>query len=205
MKRFTSMMFALVLILGLDLAEAKERPQDAAALKAKRDQEAAALLNGTLWSVEMMPLSGEKGKKPLQDTLKFEGGKITSTALSKEGYPTSNYTLTVGEDGLVVWETMQTKEGAGVVFWRGERQGDTMRGILSKQPTEGKNTDYSFSGKILVSPETPPGAPPATATPPEQVNPPPLPSDGSSVGAGAPTQSAPRPKATTAQKKKGWW
>lgn len=223
MRRWTSVAFAMIctFILTTAPAGAKESPQDAAALKAKREKEAAALLNGTVWSVNMTALS-EKGKQPEQDTLKFEGGKITSMALSKEGYPSSNYTLTVGEDVLVVWETMQTKEGTGVAFWRGERQGDTMRGILSKQPLEGNNVDYSFSGKMsgTVAP-APAAAPPApeavspammdaTSQPPAAASPPgseqpmaaPPPPAAPETKAAAP---APAPQPAAPKKKKGWW
>ena len=231
MKRWTRVVLAMLcaFILTPVPAGAKVDPKAAAEaeLKAKREKEAAALLNGTVWNVEMVPLSGEKGKKPLADTLTFEGGKINSKSLSKEGYATSNYTLTVEVGDLVIWETMQSKEGTGVVFWRGERQGDTMRGILSKQPTDGKNVDYSFSGKVLspaappaspaVVPEAPPVAPspavtdPAsqhsmTASAPAAEQPVALPA--------APARAAPETKAAAPapaqppaapKKKKGWW
>lgn len=225
--RFTFAMICALLLTSVP-AGAKENPKDAAVLREKREKEAAALLDGTLWSVEMMSLSGEKGKKSLQDTLRFEDEKIASTALSKEGYPSSNYTLTVGEDGLIVWETMQTKEGAGVVFWRGERQGDTMRGILSKQPLEGNNVDYSFSGKMTgaaapaAAPAATPAAmtdatsqPPMTAAPPEPehlITTPAAPQPAAqelasqvSAPASAPQPAAPPRPVTAQKKKKGWW
>ena len=118
--------------------------------KAEREKKAAAGLNQTEWAVEMIPVSGSReAKRPVKDTLFFEGGKVTSKRLVDSGYPGSNYTLTVEDDGAVVWETMQTKEGEGVAFWRGELRGEEMRGILSKHPVKGDPMDLSFSGKMM--------------------------------------------------------
>ena len=79
--------------------------------------------------------------------------------MEKSGYPASNYSLTLGGDGRAVWETMQTKEGEGVAFWRGEVEGATMRGVLSKHPTEGPAEDYSVSGHSMKDAKiTVPGA-----------------------------------------------
>ncbi len=108
--------------------------------------QAAARLKGTAWAIELTPMTGEKPKRPLTDTLHFENGKIGSDGLTKSGYPATNYTLTIGDDNTPVWESMQTKEGEGVSFWRGELRGETMRGILSKHPIEGNAEDYSFVG-----------------------------------------------------------
>ena len=104
-----------------------------------------AKLNGTNWALELKP-SGGGNKKPLQDTLTFQDRQILSKLLSKDGYLGSNYTLTVQEDGSAIWETMQTKESGGVVFWRAEIQGDAMQGVLSKQPAEGATEEFSFIG-----------------------------------------------------------
>ena len=164
MKRTGAIAFAAVcaIILTSTPAGAKQTSaeREAAELQAKREKEAAAALNGTTWVISMTRL-GQKSDKPLQDTLKFDAGKITSIQFAKNGYIPSNYTVTVGDGSLVVWETMQAKEGAGVVFWRGERQGEAMQGILSKQPADGKNEDFSFSGKIAGVPPAPPAAPAA--------------------------------------------
>ncbi len=118
-------------------------PAALAAQKAK--QKAAAQLNGTEWVVECTPMSGEKLKKPMTDTLQFNNGKLTSTRLTKDGYMPSNYTLSVGDDGVPIWETMQTGD-TGMASWRGELHGETMTGIFSHHPVEGAAQDYSFLG-----------------------------------------------------------
>lgn len=111
-----------------------------------KSTEAARQLNGTVWSLELAPLSGPPPKRPLTEVLRFEQGKLTAEHLATDGYPASNFTLSVGDDNIPVWETMQAVDGKGVVFWRGELHGETMQGILSKHPLEGATEDYSFAG-----------------------------------------------------------
>ncbi len=106
-----------------------------------------AQLSGTKWLIELTPISGGGKVKPAKDSVTFDATKIGSEHLVKQGYPQSNYTLTISEDGTAVWETMQTKEGEGVAFWRGEFHGELMRGVLSKHPLKGDPEDFSFSGR----------------------------------------------------------
>lgn len=124
-------------------------------------------LDGTQWTIEWTPLGDGKGK-PHKDTVTFTGPKVSSQRLSKAGYPDTNYTLTAQEAQPPVWETMQTKEETGVVFWRGEIHGATMRGVISMHPKEGSPEDFAFSGKqtagaplttALGAPATEPGHP----------------------------------------------
>lgn len=167
-KKLCVSLWLLVLLAVPAGAHGKEQQEGSslAAERAERERRAASQLNGTTWTVDMTPLSGEKAQKPLKDTLTFDAGKVTSQVLSRDGYPTSNYTLTIHDDGAVVWETMQTKEGAGVAFWRGERHGDTMRGILSRHPAEGASLDYSFSGTAAASEAPQPTTTPLASTSP---------------------------------------
>ena len=104
-----------------------------------------AKLDGSRWEIEWKPIAG-KGK-PQKDALTFTKRTIASERLIKAGYPETNYTLTVKENEPAVWETMQTKEGEGVVFWRGEFHGAGMRGVVSKHPLEGGTEDFSFVGR----------------------------------------------------------
>ena len=112
-----------------------------------REEEVRATLDGTTWPLDVTPLSVGGKVKGYKDTVTFTARQVTSDKLSKGGYPSSNYSLTIGDDGVPVWETMQTKEAAGVVFWRGELHGSAMRGVVSKHPTEGAAEDFSFVGQ----------------------------------------------------------
>lgn len=137
-----------------------------AASKAKQQAEAAAQLGGSEWAVECTSMSGEK-KKPMNDTLTFEQGTLTSAMLTKDGYTTSNYTLSIGEDGIPVWETMQTHAEKGNAFWRGELHGDKMSGVFSHHASDGTAHDYSFLGQRTASVAAAEAAAPAVpATPP---------------------------------------
>ena len=101
-------------------------------------------------ALEMKPLSDQKGKRPRQDTLTFEGRQVTSTNLFREGYPTSSYSVTVQtESGMVIWETMQTGPNGEVVCWRGEYDGQRMRGVVTRQKDGKELESFSF---IAVSP-----------------------------------------------------
>lgn len=121
--------------------------------KKSKDEGGRARLNGTNWSLDLVRISGsdkEKGKNE-KDTVTFGTRTVSSDRLSKAGFPTSNYSVNVGDDGaLLVWETMQAHgEGKGVAFWRGEIRGDNMEGILSKQPTGSAPEEFSFTGRQM--------------------------------------------------------
>ncbi len=193
----------------------------------KLREEVRGKLNGTSWTLELRLLNSDK--KPLQDTVSFSGRTVTSKRLSKAGYPTSNYSLTIGENGLIVWETMQTKEGEGLAFWRGEFSEATMRGVLSQQPTDGPTENYSFIGKqaggnafsAAPAAEQPASTPAVSATesvpapaapapePAAPVSTPPEASVSAPPPALAPAVVAPQPAQAPAtepppKKKKGW-
>lgn len=110
----------------------------------KQRDEVRAMLDGTTWTID---LRSDATGKTKQDTLTFQGRTVSSGWLTKSGYGASNYSLRIQDDGLVIWETMQSKEGEGLAFWRGELQNDAMSGALSKQPTKGASESFSFSGK----------------------------------------------------------
>ena len=146
-----------------------------------------AKLNGTTWALELRPLEG--GGKPVKDTLTFTTTQVTSERLGKAGFASSNYSVNVKDDLSVSWETMQAKEGEHA-FWRGEIEGELMRGVLSQQPTQGPAANFSFAAKQAgekkadTTPAKEPAAQPAPAAasssagtsvmvePPAPVNPP---------------------------------
>ncbi len=141
--------------VGVSLAKESSKAKGAASgggasmdAKLEAEKRAREALNGTQWVLELAPMSGEKEKRPTQDTVRFQGGTITSEKLSSEGFPTTNFSITIGGDGVTVWETMQTAKDNTVIFWRGELHGETMRGLLSRHAASGAVTDWSFSGRL---------------------------------------------------------
>ena len=106
-----------------------------------------AKLNNSQWDVDIMLLTG--GGKPAVDKLVFRENKFSAEKYAALGFAASNYTLTVQEDSMTVWETMQTAEKGGTIFWRGEINGPMteMRGVLSHQKADGSSEDFSFVSK----------------------------------------------------------
>jgi len=122
---------------ALQLAKKKE-----AELKKANEE-----LSKNVWDVYLVPLADRKSK-PQSDSLTFSEGKFTSKDKSEKGYASSNCTVTVQEDGTVVWETMQADAAGNVIFWRGELKDKIMQGMLSTQPKDGKNQDFSFTSAV---------------------------------------------------------
>ena len=118
----------------------KEVKKERALRDKKRKQ-----LEGSLWDVEMTPMSGKgKGKK---DVLVFKENRFSAEKFSQEGFEPTNFTITVKEDGITVWETMQSSgSGKDIIFWRGEigQKMSDMRGVVSIQHANGINDDFSF-------------------------------------------------------------
>ena len=158
---------------------------DAETLREQQRQAIRAKLNGTTWNVQ---LTSDAGGKKEQDTLIFTDRTIESKRLGKSGYGTSNYSVRVDGD-IDVWETMQTKEGEGMAFWRGELYGEKMAGALSQQPKEGAPQNFSFGATKVTS--VPPPAPPAA---PEVQ----APADAAPTAPPEPAVSAPAPVAPKA-------
>lgn len=132
-------------------------PVTPSAKPAMPEDDVRAQLEGTRWAVNLMPLGGADKAKPRQDAVLFTGKTVSSESLTKAGYPGSNYSLTIEDGGMATWETMQTKEGEGVVFWKGEVNGSKLQGVLSKHPANAAPEDFSFSGveasgKVIVVP-----------------------------------------------------
>jgi hypothetical protein len=167
MKRIGITLFVLSFLITAFLAEsiaiAKEETKAEAIppvvdpVVARREQEAKAKETLSLkeWTIYLITMS-EKKMKTDTDILTFAEGKIISKNLSLKGYPSSNYTVTVQEDETIIWETMQTAENGDIAFWRGELQGELMRGVLSMHPVKGEVKDSTFSTvPIEVKPAEP--------------------------------------------------
>jgi hypothetical protein len=161
-------------------------------LKAKKEE-----LNGTEWNVNVTSAADKTKSHP--DTLKFQDGRFESAKLKADGFNSTNYTLTLQEGGPTVFETMQSHENGAVVFWRGEWDGESMRGLLSKQK-DGKSEDSYFSSttKQDIAKSS------VVETPKEEVpavEPETEPADETA----APVEEKPAPAKEEPKKKKGWF
>jgi len=95
-------------------------------------------LDGMTWQVKFV------AGTPFQsiDIIHFSEGRMVSENMDLNGYKSSNYSLTRDGD-RIIWETMQTSN-TGVALWRGEVEGEQMKGVLSLRPKDGKPQDFSF-------------------------------------------------------------
>lgn len=109
----------------------------------KKIAEKKAELNNHEWEVSLSSPAA-KGEVAT-DVLVFKGQQFESKSMTAKGYKPTNYTVSLQEGGPTVWETMQSTDKGEPVFWRGEWEGESMRGVMSKQVGEGKNEDYYFS------------------------------------------------------------
>jgi len=132
----------------------KKAPSPAQADKAAADALAAnraliakkkQALNNTEWQITITNLTTKGKEEP--DEIIFTGNQVKCVGMAKRGFSETNYTLTVQEDGSLVWETMQSSEEAGTAFWRGEIDSSlqTMHGALSYQPDSETTVDYMFA------------------------------------------------------------
>ena len=149
--------------VSLSLAREEKKPvaraKDSALARKEAEARARVKLNAKTWTIQTISYVGKKTETGT-DTLTFSDGKITSKNLSEKGYATSNYTLTLKEDGVIIWETMQRTEGGDLAFWRGELQGEMMSGMFSLHPIKGEIRDFNFTTEstevVAAQPETPP-------------------------------------------------
>lgn len=127
-------------------------------------------LIGTVWRLELKPMFGEPLPEPLSDMITFSGGQVASQYFGSQGYSPSAFTVAIGADGVEVWEATQLNLDAGIVLWKGELEGGTVRGIVSRQPLEGVSQDFVFIGEEVEpepEPQPEPSAPATEAAPAE--------------------------------------
>jgi hypothetical protein len=115
-------------------------------------------------TIEQMALLEEKGREALKarewivyltakgeksanetDVYVFGDGTMESKGLFARGYPVSNITLSIANDGAVIWETMKTTATKDKAFYRGELRGNVMTGTMVMKSSKGLVSTFSFS------------------------------------------------------------
>ncbi|MFH1508275.1 MAG: hypothetical protein ABIG46_07635 [Candidatus Omnitrophota bacterium] len=132
---------------------AAEKPKDTPAPKQALSKDArltlkkekSKQLNNSEWEIKLA--SFDNKRKSDKDIIIFRNNQISSQNLTRNGFAPTNYTLTVQEDGIAVWETMQKNDKGDVIYWRAEINADLtkMQGVLSKHLNNKPAQDYSFS------------------------------------------------------------
>jgi REP element-mobilizing transposase RayT len=101
-------------------------------------------LDGTAWAIEMIGVSGQSARKTMTDTIRFENGKIYTDELKKRGFNATNFSVSQGQGGMTTWETVQSNAEGETISWRGDWQGDAMKGVMSSS-VQGDFSFYSMS------------------------------------------------------------
>ena len=101
-------------------------------------------LGGFAWELKLTPVQEELAHESFTDHLQFKGGQVISTKLMGKGFTPFNYTINQQTHGKMVWQTTQTNADGTTIRWYGIVAGDKMRGVLSENPVQGENRDFSF-------------------------------------------------------------
>lgn len=119
------------------------------------EQSARLILSSKEWTVYVSPESG-KGKTETDAITFISEGQVSTKNISAKGYSPSNFQLTIQDNGLAVWETMQVDKDKNVVFLRGNLKGDEMTGSFFFKPVKGSPSTYLYT---TVAPPAPAPAP----------------------------------------------
>ena len=127
--------------------------QTAAMAEQKRimEEKGRAALKAREWIVYLTA----KGTKAANETDVYvfgDGTTMESKGLSARGYPVSNITVTVGNDGSVVWETMKTTAADDKAFYRGELRNGVMAGTMVLKSAKGQVSTSYFSSAASQAP-----------------------------------------------------
>jgi len=137
MKKIIILVMALGMVFS-QIAFSADNPNDPAAIE-------KAKLNNTEWTISVKP-SGGKGKAEA-DVISFVEGKMISKNMRNAGFNDAEINVRIGEEGLVIWETMQADGKGDFAFWRGDIENGKMKGVLTKEDKRGAISNFSFASK----------------------------------------------------------
>lgn len=101
-------------------------------------------LDGTRWEVETLVWKRDEVREIGADVLRFDNGQVASQYFQKMGFGPALYTVADRAGRAKLWEAVQTKPNGDKVAWRGDWQGDVMRGTASWQVKGKQQAFFSF-------------------------------------------------------------
>ncbi|MFA4991834.1 MAG: transposase [Candidatus Omnitrophota bacterium] len=101
-------------------------------------------MDGSMWRIELTQVSGSPVNVQKDDVIYFKNNFYFSNNLNNAGFPSSAYTKTDLKNGIIVWRTSQSNERGEIAAWRGEWDGDAMKGTMSFRSIDGEARDFSF-------------------------------------------------------------
>jgi hypothetical protein len=106
-------------------------------------------LAGTTWDLQLRSMEGGAVSDEMStDYVRFDNSQVASAELAARGFGKSGYSVRLKADSTLVWETMQQGPGDEVVCWRGESDGGTMRGVMTRQAPGRAVASFSFVGAL---------------------------------------------------------
>jgi hypothetical protein len=161
-KRSNCILIAVIAFLSISLSfthdaeaarkkKAKEEPQAVSTKVIINQADMAKMLeivkkdlDNTEWQITIRPMSFSKEEEVIQDILKFKNGEIESEWLVKQGFLPTTYSINIKSEALATWETMQSSEQGDMIFLKGEKEGDKIRGVISWRINDIPKMEYSF-------------------------------------------------------------
>ena len=136
MKHATA--FALIHVLGSGLALASPVKLEAI----------ASPLEGSRFEVKVTPneWAAQNGEKSSDDTLEFEGGRVSMGGSVRSGFYASPYSLTIS-GSVWAFRTEQYSKKEGRSEWTGEIREDSIKGELTRTKKDGTVLHFTFDGK----------------------------------------------------------
>ena len=110
----------------------------------------AVHLTGVGVDITVRPMMGVSAASAQQDHLEFRGGRLTSRQLGAHGFFPSRYTVSRQNQRAVVWEAIQTDTTGAIASWRGEWDGQTIHGVLSRQEPGQPAAHFNFVGAVTA-------------------------------------------------------
>jgi len=98
-------------------------------------------LDGSRW---LVTLKSSSDAEAIKDEIIFKEKKVISKNLTKKGFSPTKYSVSFKENGLMVWESIQTNQQGQTVNWYGIYDGSTIKGILSENIGSSNERIFSF-------------------------------------------------------------
>jgi len=124
----------------------KEKEQEFAEKTRFENRSPLALteLDGTAWRIDQVALPAGVSGEILHDTLHFAEGLFWSERATELGYKPARYTMLVRPGNVTTWEALQADGRGNVMTWRGDWQGDVMKGVQRLAPAGKQPQVFSF-------------------------------------------------------------
>lgn len=111
----------------------------------------ASPLEGTRWQVKVTPdeAATSAGEKVFDDTLVFDGGKVSMSECVKAGFGATPYSVSPSDRGWS-FRTEQTSRKEGKSTWAADIEGDSIKGTLTRTKKKDTVLHYTFEGKKVA-------------------------------------------------------